>query len=315
MQSLTEKIRFIESVFGRCQLSRDEKNAAVRCPICDPKDASKKKLIIRITDDITHCWVCGWSSRSLLPLLKKYASTEKLRQYSLELGLQNKSDEATASSKLEIPQDITLLACHDKFDPDVAAIKKYLLRRGVTEKDLWYYRLATSSQLLWKRRVVFLSYDILGSPNFLTGRSIDKNVIPKYVNCDIERNSIVFNEHNIDWKLPLVLCEGPFDLLNCGENATCLLGSELSEMSLLFDRIISNSTPIIIALDSDTYKVKRPRLIKKLAEYDIDLKVIDLGSYPDPGSAPREFMSNAIENATAVDWNFNFSSKLSFINT
>lgn len=315
MLSLTEKIRFIESIFGRCHLSRDEKNVAVRCPICDPKDPQKKKLNIRTSDDITHCWVCGWSSRSLLPLIKKFGNQEQLKYYAGIFGLKDKTisiDEAEKQKKLEIPSDVCLLAVLDSFNPDANAILRYLKSREISERDLWYYRLAFSNEAKWNRRVIFLSYDGIGNPNYVTARAIDKDRQPRYLNCDVERTTIIFNEHNISWEEPLVLCEGPFDLIRCGENATCLLGSELSESSLLFDRIISNSTPVIVALDSDTHKVKRPRLIKKLIEYDIDVKVVDLGPYSDPGSAPRAYMSQAINDAQPVDWLFNFSNKLSF---
>jgi len=296
-------------------MSRDEKNVAVRCPICDPKDPNKKKLIIRTTDDVTHCWVCGWSSRSLLPLIKKFGSRDQLKRYAESLGLREKIslDDQPTVKKLDAPEDVCLLACHDSFNPDASAVLKYLKSRGVSEKDLWYYRLAFSNEPKWNRRVIFLSYDNSGNMNYVTARAVDRDKQPKYVNCDVERTTVVFNEHNISWDIPLVLCEGPFDLIHCGENATCLLGSELSESSLLFDRIISNSTPVIVALDSDTHKIKRPKLIKKLVEYDIEVKVVDIGDYSDPGSAPVDFMLKAINDAKPVDWMFNFSNKLSFI--
>lgn len=315
--SLTERVKFYESVFGRGILSRDEKNFAVRCPICDPKDPSKKKLNIRTIDDVTHCWVCGFSSRTLAPLLRKFAGREALSTY-LEKYTTVKPrvtdlEPEENSKRLVVPPDMRLLTVGSDDDPDVTAIRRYLFGRGVTERDMWYRRLCYSHNQPWYRRVVFMSHDSEGDPNYITSRGIDPKQFPRYVNCDVDRNSVVFQEVNIDWNSPLVLCEGPFDLLRCGENATCLLGSELSEQSLLFDRIVSHNTPIILALDSDTHQKKRPRLVKKLQEYDIDVKLVDLGSYHDPGSAPRSFMIEQIENARPVDWNSMFMDKLSFL--
>ena len=79
--SLTDKISFIESVFGKGDLSRDSSNFAVRCPLCDPRDANKKKLLIRLEDYANHCWSCPWKARSLLFLVKKFGRQSDVQRY------------------------------------------------------------------------------------------------------------------------------------------------------------------------------------------------------------------------------------------
>lgn len=311
--SLTERLRFYESIFGKGQLARDERNFSVRCPICDPKDPSKKKLVIRTADDVTHCWTCSFSSRSLVPLIRKYGSQSKLSEYLSRFHADKQAqhvEQQVEESRLAPPKDIRLIACRNDSDPDALAVEKYLRARGLTDRDLWYYRVAYSHEPIWYRRAVFLSYSSSGDLNYIVARSIDQKKKPKYVNCDLDKTSIVFNEINIDWSSPVSLCEGPFDMINCGSNAVCLLGSELSESSLLFDRIVSNSTPVVVVLDSDTVSHKRPRLVKKLKEYDINVKIASLGEYTDPGSAPREFVQRAIQEAREVDWSDTFRDKL-----
>lgn len=312
--SLTERIKFYQSVFGRGELSRDEKNFSVKCPICDPKDSSKKKLVIRTVDDVTHCWVCGFSSRSLIPLLRKFAGQSALSEYVSKFSSEKRErfDDVEQEKKLELPKDIRLLACLNDSDPDALALLKYLRSRDVSDRDLWRYRICYSHEPLWYRRVIFVSHDANGDPNYITSRSIDPKKKPKYFNCDVDKNSIVFGEVNIDWSKSVTLCEGPFDMLRCGENAVPLLGSELSENSAVFDRIVTNSTPVVVALDADTAAGKRPRLVKKLQEYDIDVRVADLGGYPDPGSAPAEHMKKMIEQARHVGWLDSFMQKLQF---
>jgi len=310
--SLTERLRFYESAFGRGQLSRDERNFSVRCPICDPKDPNKKKLVIRTVDDVTHCWVCGFSSRSLAPLLRRFAGPSLLSHYverfcgAAGLGL-----DAADKPVLNTPQDMRLLL--PDFigsDPDAIATYRYIRSRGVTDSDVWRRRVCFSNTTPWSRRVVFVSHDASGAVNYLTGRGIDRKQSPRYVNCDADRVGVVFQEVSVDWKSPLVLCEGPFDLLKCGDNATCMLGSELSESSLLLDRIVTHGTPVILAMDADTYDKKRPRVIRKLQEYDIDVRITDMGAYPDPGSAPTSFMQECIAKAAPVDWFGMFSMRL-----
>jgi hypothetical protein len=62
MISFSENISFIEKVFGSGMLTSNKKNIDVKCPICDFKDGtSKKKLSIRISDHLNHCWVCNWT--------------------------------------------------------------------------------------------------------------------------------------------------------------------------------------------------------------------------------------------------------------
>lgn len=315
MASLTETVRFIEGLFGRVNLARDERNVGVRCPICDPKDPTKKKLVIRLADHVTHCWVCGWSSRTLVPLVKKFGSREQLNHYvnslsPIKVKRASLEPEQHEEKRLEIPSAIKLMAPNSEPSPDELAVIKYTLSRGLTEKDMWYYRLCTSQEAKWSRRVIFLSHDVEGSVNYVTGRTVDPRKDPRYLNSDVERNSIIFNELNVDWRSPLVLCEGPFDLVRCGDNATCLLGSEISEQSLLFDRIVSNGTPVILAMDADTHRRKRPKVIRKLMEYDVPVSLVDLGNYPDPGSAPKEFMLEQIGSASPVDWDVLFREKL-----
>ena len=64
---------------------------------------------------------------------------------------------------------------------------------------------------------------------------------------------IIFNELNIDWSKELTIVEGPLDLIKTNDNATCLLGSSLTEDMLLFQKIVANKTNIKLALDSDIF--------------------------------------------------------------
>ena len=82
--TIGEKIQFLESVFGKGTVDRNKKNIALSCPVCKEKgkDVSiKKKLIVRLDIDICHCWVCGWSSKTVLPLLKRFGTYSQFEQY------------------------------------------------------------------------------------------------------------------------------------------------------------------------------------------------------------------------------------------
>jgi hypothetical protein len=123
----------------------------------------------------------------------------------------------------------------------------------------------------------------------------------KYVNCDVDKISIVFNELNIDWAQKLTLVEGPFDLMKVRGNATCLLGSELSERSVLFNKLLQHNTPVVLMLDSDM-KQKVQKIAKKLSEYNIPAYIADLRDKKDPGEMSFQETEAAIANAKPWTW-------------
>jgi len=310
--SLTDKVKFYESLFGRGRLSGNGKNFDVRCPICAPSDPSKKKLAIRTTDDANHCWTCGWKSRSLLPLLRKYGSQEQVSYYKQLLGINNDLivAEAEEIKKIELPRDFCLLTLGDKRDPDVKAAWRYVHDRGLDEKDAWYFKFGFSNDPRWKRRVLMPSFDARGNLNYFVARAIDPKRKPKYDNPDVDKNPIVFNEINIDWTKRLILCEGPFDLVKCPENSTAMLGSDLDERHELFNKILLHNTPVALALDGDMWNTKMPKITKKLQEYDIDVVVVDVRQWGDPGSMTKNDFEKALSVAKSLEWCDLFNDRL-----
>lgn len=309
--SLTEKLQFIESVFGRGRLARNSKNFDVRCPICAPKDHSKKKLAILVEDDKCHCWTCGYKAATLAPLIRKYAGIEKLVEYRDKFmsEAQRQSGRRCVFINLEdepkplaLPKDFRLIAVASEFDPDVRAMRRYLHARGITERDQWYFKLGCSDEPRWKRRIIVPSFDRAGVLNYFVGRAIDQQRKPKYDNPDVDKNPVIFNEINVDWSQRLVLCEGTFDMFKCGDNAVPLLGSDLNEEGALFNAILMHSTPVALALDSDMWQTKTPRLAKKLAEYNIDVRLVDTRPFGDPGEATKAQFKEALDTAREFSW-------------
>jgi hypothetical protein len=158
--TVSDKVKFYESIFGSGKLDSPCRNFYVCCPMCDPKDRSKKKLAILVENDGNHCWVCGWKARTLAPLVSRYGSREQLQDYKQRFM----SDESRrrfdrrrladqqqerGPEKLRLPDDFRLLAQADGGDHDVRSLLRYLAARGITERDLWYYRIGYSSERRW----------------------------------------------------------------------------------------------------------------------------------------------------------------------
>jgi hypothetical protein len=289
--SVTEKAKFVEKAFGSGVLARNGRNIDVRCPIpeCESrKDRSKRKLAIRVEDDANHCWVCGWRARSLVPLLVKYGTQALLDEYRSKFysGPAGPSQIATveaAKQPITLPSDFRPLVACKASDPDARAVRAYAWGRGLLEHDFWYYKLGTSDDPRWRRRLLMPSFDATGTLNFFVGRAIDDKRRPKYDNPDTPKKDFIFNELNVDWTQRLVICEGPLDLVKCGDNAVPLLGSMLTEDFLLFEKILLNRTPVALALDCRDMKWKMQKYARKLAEYDLDVVIVDTGEKNDPG--------------------------------
>ncbi len=313
----SDKLNFIERLLGTGKLAHNGRDIAVRCPICDPSDRSKKKLAITVEADFVHCWVCGFKARSLVTLIKKFGTQSLMSEYrdkflpaDANVRCTFISLEKDRSGEIKLPDDFKLLAVASDADPDVKAVKRYCNNRGLTRDDLWFFKIGVSNEPRWRRRVIVPSFDASGALNYFVARAIDPARHHKYDNPDVDRVPIIFNEINIDWTKRVVLCEGAFDSFKCGENAIPMLGSDLNEQSALFNAIVAHSTPVALALDADMWSTKTPRLASKLMEYDVNVVIVDTRKFIDPGSASKQEFNQALENAKESTWSSSFFNKL-----
>lgn len=314
MISITEKVKFAEGVFGRAQVYA--KNMDVKCPFCD--DSKKRRLSIRLEDDVCHCWVCGFGSRTLLPLLIKFGTREQINEYKTrfipELPGTSKftSSDENVTPKIRLPSDFKLFSLsRDAKDPETKMMIKYCEARGLTDYEFWYWRLGFSNQGILRRRVIIPSFGEDGEVNYYAARTIDPppHQFGKYKNADCNKNEIVFNELNIDWSQRLVIVEGPFDLMKCKMNATCILGSSISTKSLLFQKILEHETPIVLMLDDEMQK-KTQEIGRLFTSYKIPVFVTKFTTEHDPGEMSFDKVSEYVSNAIPWTWTSLFSQKL-----
>jgi DNA primase len=315
IRSVSDSINFFESIFGKGHVSSNGINFDVRCPICAPSDITKKKLSIRTDTSANHCWVCGWKSRTIVPLIRKYGTQLQLDTFKEMFGLSPDvsklvTGEKEEKQKIYLPKDFKLLTLANDLDPDVKAAWRYFYSRGLSDKDAWYFKIGISDEPRWKRRLIMPSFDNSGNLNYFIARAIDKEKKPKYDNPDVDKNPIIFNEINLNWEKRLVLVEGAFDLVKCPENSTALLGSDLDERHEIFNKILLNNTPIWLALDGDMWDKKTPKIAKKLMEYNIDVLVVDVRQWKDPGSMSKLEFENALSDAKPINWEDDFLRKM-----
>ena len=196
---IRKRVNLIQRAFGTSILDRDGVNIAVGCvnKNCSSfEKPAKKKLTLRVDNEFYHCWVCGLRGRGLVRFFKIY----KPRYLETATAIFEKrvaEKEEDQLPAVALPENFRLLATlNGKADPDLRACKNYLLSRGFSQKDLWYFRLGAVSSGRYRRRIIIPSFDSDGVLNYFTARSIDADPGRKYINPRVKRSEIIFNEMN-----------------------------------------------------------------------------------------------------------------------
>lgn len=306
MSDNTKRANLLRKAFGPGDLSRDGSDMQLSCPGCKKKEGkSKKKLSVRLDDGVFHCWVCGLKGQNIDFLFRKYApsfldESRAIRFSKNENTHSDEKDETEGHQEAQLPPGFILLASHiESPDPNIREALRYCYDRGLTRRDLWYFKLGTCTSGSLRRRVIFPSFDAEGNLNYFTARSVDNVKSMKYINAKVPKKTVIFNEINIDWKRELCLVEGPFDLTKTTGNATCLLGSHLSHDSALGIRIIRHRTPVLLALDPDA-REKSHNIAKMLYSYDIRVRTVDVPPGIDVGDMKKEEFTKLV--GTAKIW-------------
>ncbi len=312
--TFTEKIAFIEKHFGKGTISRSGNDVAVACPIC--KDSKKKKLAISLTNWGFHCWVCGEKGRTLVAILRKAFSREVTNEYRQRFLNQRpiEIDQVEeAERKFEYPEGfIPIVNLLDSKNPNVRACISYLKSRGMKDSDFFKYRVGVTPSGKDPRRVFFISLDSEGDENYFLSRSIDDKSKYRYVNANVDKMKIVFNECDIDWDSPVFLVEGIFDQIRLGKNSACLLGSTLPESSLLFRRLVENESDVVLALDADAIQ-KSNKIADSLIEYGCNVSIMETSSAKDIGDMTSQQLESSLKSIKRWDTKSSILSKINLI--
>lgn len=309
MHTQGQAIEFISRCFGQVMLTNSGLNANVCCPVCG--DTDKKKLAIRTDSWLTHCWKCNYKSKTIYGLLRRYKPSqveEFITQFDGAALVSDAEDEASKidQERIELPMGFQLLAEYWNNGESPYYIRqaiRYLVDRGLGERELWYHKLGiTIIDKSYNGRIIIPSHTDDGELNFFTARSYRTNVRPKYFNPKFRRETVVFNELNIDWSDELTIVEGPFDLFKVNDNATCLLGKELTKKCALFQKITTANTPVLLCLDNDALR-STLNTAKLLYDYGVSVRVLELPpDIKDPGEISQEqFQKLREENTVEYD--------------
>ena len=267
-------VAIINSVLGSGKAT-SKGNHAYYCPFCKHH---KPKLEVNFTENKEginpwHCWACDKRGKKLVQLLKSLDTPkEKIMELKSYLKIDTQGITSVSTDEVHLPKEFISLINPPKSVMVKHAIT-YLKKRGVNEDDIIKYNLGYCESGVYTNRVIVPSYDENGILNYFTARSFEKDNPMKYKNPNSSRNIIPF-EFFINWDLPLILCEGPFDAIAIKRNAIPLLGKNI-QSNLMKRIVISSVKKIYIALDKDAQK-KALEFCQQLMNEGKEVYLIDM---------------------------------------
>jgi DNA primase len=251
--------------------NEDTGQVAFDCPACSDEKGmadgdGKGNLEINYNRGMFKCWSCGETHNMhgpVIKLLKKYATPKNIRDYLLV-----KPDADLISNKerpkiiLTLPEGYKKLSeCTEKDYKSQQALA-YLYKRGITDEIIEDYEIGYTYRGKYFNRVIIPSYDSEGELNYFIARWFTSEYTKlKYLNPEVEKQEIIFNEGKINWDSTIYIVEGATDHI-VTPNSVPLLGKFLSPqlLELLHDKAQGF---VVIVLDDDAYEDAK-RLYREL---------------------------------------------------
>jgi DNA primase len=246
-------VNLVNSVLGAGKRTA-RGNQSYTCPFCHHH---KPKLEVNFTENKEGvnkwaCWVCGKKGKTIRSLFKQIQVDASYFQELSKL-VKNVSLDDIGEIKqtlLELPKEFKFFIQNRDITSKHAL--SYLKKRDISKADILKHNIGYCDSGIYNNMIVIPSYDSTGRLNYFTARSFEKDPYVKYRNPEISRDIIAF-ELFINWDLPIILCEGPFDALAIKRNAIPLFGKNI-QPSLMKKLVESKVQKIYIALDNDAVK-------------------------------------------------------------
>jgi DNA primase len=268
-------VTLVNSVLGSGKATA-RNNYAYHCPFCNHH---KPKLEVNLTENREgknpwHCWACDVRGTTIYNLFKQLKTDiSKFTELKSLVKTSKSIKETQVVSSVVLPNEYIGLNNVDTSDIMARHALAYLKNRHISKYDIIKYNMGYCKEGLYKNMIIIPTYDADGRLNYFTARSFEKEPYVKYRNPSASRD-IVPNEHLINWNIPIILCEGPFDAIAIKRNAIPLLGKNI-QSSLMKKIVTSVVDKIYIALDRDAIK-QALKFCEKLMAEGKEVYLVDL---------------------------------------
>lgn len=297
-------LNLLEKVLGKGEQTRGS-NYQFKCvnPSCHSHTKNKKKLEVDIqtisNKNSWHCWSCGMKGNSLYGLFRhKEVSDSQYQELLQYVNRPSKTKIITPKSNLKLPREFIFLDS-DYDSKKINQAREYLYGRGITKLDVYKYHIGFCESGYYENRLIFPSYNANNQLNNISARLIyDSKIEPSYIKPNnIDENLNIHYENLIDFTKPLYICEGAFDAISIGDNATPLLGKNIS--SALIEKIYDYNTQVYIVLDTDAIKFSYD-IAKKISSMGNSVKIVELFD-KDPSKLGNKLVHQRINEAKFFD--------------
>jgi hypothetical protein len=293
-------VTLVNSVLGSGKTTA-RNNYAYHCPFCHH---AKPKLEVNLTENREgknpwHCWACDIRGTSIYSLFKQInVAPEKLQEVSSLVKTSKSISETRVVSTVALPPEFIGLDNVDSSDLMARHALAYLKNRHVGKYDILKYNIGYCKEGAYKNMIIIPTYDANGKVNYFTARSFEKNPYVKYKNPSASRD-VIPNEHLVNWKIQILICEGLFDAMAIKRNAIPLLGKNI-QSNLMKKIVTSLVDKIYIALDRDAVK-QALRFCEMLLAEGKEVYLVDLQD-KDPSEMGFKNFTKLIQNTVPLTY-------------
>jgi len=303
-------VNLVNSVLGSGKRTA-RGNQAYTCPFCHHH---KPKLEVNFTENKEgnnpwNCWTCGKRGKTVRSLFKQIQVDASYFQELSKLVKNISSDDIgeIKHTLLELPKEFKTFL--NNQDITARHALSYLKKRNISKTDILKYNIGYCASGQYANMIVIPSYDGNGKLNYFTARSFEKDPYVKYRNPEVSRDIIAF-ELFVNWDLPIILCEGPFDALAIKRNVIPLFGKNI-QLSLMKKLVESKVQKIYIALDNDAMK-QALGFCEQLLDIGKEVYLVELQG-KDPSEMGFEHFTKLIQTVSPLTQYKLIEKKLSLI--
>jgi len=293
-------VTLVNSVLGSGKATA-RNNYAYHCPFCHHH---KPKLEVNLTENREgknpwHCWACDARGTTIYNLFKQLkVDSSKYGELASLVKTSKSIKETKVVNSVSLPNEYIGLFNVDTSDIIARHALAYLKNRNIVKSDILKYNIGYCKGGLYANMIIIPTYDKDGRLNYFTARSFEKEPYIKYRNPSASRD-IIPNEHLINWRVPIVLCEGLFDAIAIKRNAIPLLGKNI-QSSLMKKIVTSVVDKIYIALDRDAIK-QALKFCERLMAEGKEVYLVDLQD-KDPSEMGFENFTKLIQNTVPLTY-------------
>jgi DNA primase len=364
VEEILEKIDIVEIVSEYVNLKRSGKNFKALCPFHPEKTPS---FFVSPEKQVFHCFGCGIGGNALkfLMNIEKISFYDALNILAKKAGIEisrkeNIKESAEKKKILKANEYAASLYNKTLFSPYGKIALEYLYQRGLNDEQINTFSIgfAPSNNFLIKKleeeklnkedfvlsgllnedgkedtfrnRIIFPIYNIKDEIIGFGGRTIDDEIMPKYLNI---RENIVFNKskslYGINWSKEniksnsfAIFVEGYFDVLkmhiNGMKNTIAPMGTAITELHL--NGLKKLTDKILLIFDGDDPGIRAAlRNLETIIKKGFEVKICMLPAGFDPDKFIDEYgiksLINFIEKSQDfIDFSISVNSQIYDIN-